>query len=101
MNLAIVAGFLLWQVRKDFLFHPIIIGWLILTFFSAKAREKEKAVMLFVGKVNGMIILSVFYFLIFSPFSVFYRLFFRHGSFRKSASTFEIKDSISPFDRPF
>lgn len=100
-NLALVASFLLWQVRKDFLFHPVILLWFFMTLFSEKLREKEKKGMVFVGKMNGLIILSVFYFLIFSPFSLFYRLFFRHQSFNKSESTFEMKDSISPFDRPF
>ena len=101
VNLALVAGFLLWQLRGDFIFHPVILVWLILTFFSEKLREKEKKGMLFIGRVNGILILSLFYFLIFSPFSVFYRFFFRHQSFRKRTSTFELKESVSPFDRPF
>ncbi len=101
MNLALVAGLLLWQIRKDFTLHPFIIFWLVFTFFSLKARAVEKKVMLLVGKINGMIILSLFYFLIFSPFSILYRLFFRHQSFRKAPSTFLTKNEISPFDRPF
>lgn len=101
VNLAVVASFLLWKLRGDFLFHPVILVWMAGTFTSQKLLEKEKQAMFFVGKMNGLLILSFFYFLIFSPFSILYRFFFRHQSFKKSSSSFQIKDSVSPFDRPF
>ena len=101
MNLAIVASFILWQVRKDFTWHPVIVAWLIGGLFLPALRTSEKKIMLTLGKINGFLILSVFYFIFFTPFSVFYRWFFRHKSFKTLSSTFETKTSISPFDRPF
>lgn len=101
VNIAIVASFILWQVRRDFIWHPAILAWFVAGFLLPQFRVAERKLMLALGKVNGLIILSVFYFLIFTPFSFFYRWFFRHHSFRKMSSTFDHKTSISPFDRPF
>lgn len=101
MNIALVASFILWQVRKDFAWHPVILAWLTGGFFIPQLRTAERKLMLTLGKINGFLILSVFYFLFFTPFSVFYRWFFRHKSFKKLSTTFEEKTVISPFDRPF
>lgn len=101
VNLSIVASFILWQVRRDFTWHPAIVAWLIGGFFVPQLRNAERKIMLTVGKINGFLILTVFYFIFFTPFSFFYRWFFRHQSFRIQSSTFEHKTSISPFDRPF
>lgn len=101
VNLAVVAGLILWQARKDFTFHPVIILWCATGFFVPALRRIEKKLMLAVGKVNGFILLSVFYFLAFTPFALCYRWFFRHKSFVKSDSTFVTKTSLSDFQRPF
>lgn len=101
LNLALVAGLILWKVRGDFTYHPLILVWLLLGFFLPTLRRAERALLHAVGKVNGLILLTLFYFLAFTPFSLIYRGFFRHQSFRKRASSFEVKESVSPFDRPF
>jgi hypothetical protein len=101
VNLGIVAAVILWQARKDFTWHPVILLWIIAGFFIPQLRNFEKKAMLAIGKINGTILLTAFYYLAFTPFSFFYRWFFRHQSFKKSDSTFEMKNSISPFDRPF
>lgn len=101
INLALVASFILWQVRKDFDWHPLIAGWLVLGFFVSPLRTFERKAMLTIGKINGTVLLGLFYFVALTPFSVLYRLFFRNRSFRKLSSTFEEKNSVSAFDRPF
>lgn len=101
LNLGVVAALTLWQVRKDLSWHPVIALWLLLGFFTPPIRSFEKKAMLTIGKINGTILLTLFYYLIFTPFSFLYRPFFRHQSFRRSGSTFQKKESISPFDRPF
>ena len=101
VNLAIVVSFILWQIRKDFLFHPVILAWLGLSFFLPQMKTAEKKFMLTLGKINGFLLLSLFYFVFFTPFSFFYRWFFRHKSFEKTTSTFITKNQISDFQRPF
>ena len=101
VNIAIVASLLLWQVRKDFTWHPFVGLWFVAGLFLPAFKLAERKLMLTLGKINGFLILSVFYFLFFTPFAVFYRWFFRHRSFKKMSSTFESRVSISPFDRPF
>jgi hypothetical protein len=101
VNLGIVAAAILWQIRKDFSYHWIIALWVVAGFLVPNFRTFERKVMLTIGKINGMILLSVFYFLFFTPFSFFYRWKLRHPSFRKLNSSFIVKDAISDFERPF
>ncbi|MFL5783236.1 MAG: hypothetical protein ACJ76H_01420 [Bacteriovoracaceae bacterium] len=101
VNLGIVASIILWQVRKDLSYHWPIALWVMAGFMIPSLRTFERKAMLTIGKVNGTILLSVFYFLFFTPFSFIYRWKFRHPSFKKLDSCFIVKDSISDFDRPF
>lgn len=101
INLGIMASLLLWQLRKDLTFHGIIAAWVIAGFFLAPLRVFEKKAMITIGKINGTILLTIFYFVFFTPFSFLYRWFFRHESFRKGRSTFIAKTDACDFTRPF
>lgn len=101
VNIAVVASFLLWQVRRDFTYHAVILAWLFAGFFVPVLKKAERTLLLNLGKVNGVLLLTFFYFFIFTPFAFIYRWFFRHQSFKRSPSTFVTKDQISDFSRPF
>jgi hypothetical protein len=101
INFSLMLSVILYSVRKDFIWHPVIGGWLTLTLFIPALKELQKKVLAVVGHVNSKILLTTFYYLFFSPFAVFYRLFFRNKAFIKADSRFEKKNSISSFDRPF
>lgn len=101
LNFALLAAVILWQIRKDFLFHPVILLWFLAGRYFPPTVRAEKKIIETIGKTNGTILLTVFYFFFFVPFSFIYRAFFRHGSFRKQRSTFVFRNEISPFQRPF
>lgn len=92
---------ILYAFRKDFTWHPVVMGWLILTLFIEGLREFQKVVLAKVGHFNSTVLLTAFYYLFFSPFSVIYKIFYRNPAFRKAQSRFQKKESISSFDRPF
>lgn len=101
VNVGIVLSIILFVSRKDFLWHPVILIWVSICFLSPKARKIQERAFHILGKINSTIILTIFYFLFFTPFGLIYRLFFRHDSFKKNESTFMSKTSISDFNRPF
>ncbi len=99
--MAIVASIVLWKFRGDFRFHWIVLLWLAGGFFIPFLRKTEKNFLHVVGKFNGAIILTIFYFVFFTPYSFLYRAFFRNKSFGKSNSTFVLKIDSPDFTRPF
>jgi hypothetical protein len=101
VNFSIMLSVILYSVRKDFLYHPVIAGWLVLCLFYSPARESQKTILKFIGHVNSRILLTTFYFLFFTPFSFFYRAFFRNKAFNKADSRFTVKESVSDFNLPF
>lgn len=101
VNFCIMLSVILYTVRKDFHSHWVIGVWLVICLFSEKARSAQVKILKFVGFINSTILLSAFYFLFFTPFSVLYRMFFRNKAFVKADSRFAKKESISSFDLPF
>lgn len=92
---------LLYGIRRDFNFHILIVIWLVLCLLSFKVRSYQTKFFILLGHFNSKILLSSFYLLFFTPFSVIYRLAFRNKSFTKTTTRFVVKNDISPFDRPF
>lgn len=101
VNLAIVVSLFLWKIRGDFTSHWVVLLWLIGGFLLPALRSAEKKALHAVGKFNGMILLTVFYFVFFTPYSILYRAFFRNRSFEKQNSTFVLKTDTPDFTRPF
>jgi hypothetical protein len=101
INFSIMLGVLLYAFRKDFTWHPLVGGWLVLTLIFDQLKELQKKLLAKVGHFNSTILLSSFYYLFFTPFSFIYRGFFRNKAFTETTQRFEKKESISPFDRPF
>lgn len=74
---------------------------LMLSLLSGKIRSWQKMLLVKIGLINSQILLFIFYFLFFTPFSVLYRLFFRNQAFIRADSRLVKKDSISDFSSPF
>jgi cytochrome b subunit of formate dehydrogenase len=92
---------LLYVIRKDFAFH-----WILALLFAAclifpHVLALQKKLFLFIGYTNSKILLTVFYFLFFTPFSWFYKLFYKHESFRQADSQWVAKDDSCNFNTPF
>jgi cytochrome b subunit of formate dehydrogenase len=66
-----------------------------------KVLALQKKLFLFIGHTNSKILLAVFYFLFFTPFSWFYKLFYKHSSFRKADSQWVVKNDRCDFEAPF
>jgi hypothetical protein len=94
-------GIILYVMRKDFLFHWIVGVLFLLCLLFPKVLDFEKKVFSFIGHTNSKIILTVFYFIFFSPFSLIYKLFFRHDSFKASQKRLVAKTERCDFERPF
>lgn len=101
VNFCIMLSVILYSVRKDFQWHWVVGVWLILCLAIPTLREFQKTILKYVGHINSTILLTTFYFLFFTPFSFFYRAFFRNAAFKEANSRFVKKESISEFDRPF
>lgn len=101
INFAIVLSILSYLFRHDFLLLPFIGSWLLVVLVNLKFREFSKQFIKKLGAINSGLILTLFYFLFFTPFSIFYKAFFRNKAFLKSSSRFVKKDSISDFQYPF
>lgn len=101
INFSIMLSVILYGIRKDFTWHPVIGSWLTLTFFFENLRELQKKILAKVGHFNSTILLTSFYYLFFTPFSLVYKTFFRNKAFVATAGRKEKKESISSFDRPF
>ncbi len=101
VNVSIVASIVLWKIRGDFTYHGLVAFWMIGGFFLPLLRTIEKKILLTIGKINGAILLTIFYFFFFTPYSVIYRTFFRNQSFKKLNSTFVQKNDSPDFTRPF
>ena len=101
INFAIMLSVILYSIRKDYVFHFLIAIWLVISLFTPKARALEKKLLGKVGHVNSTILLTSFYFLFFTPFSLVYKWFFRKESFKDGSSRLIEKNSISDFNLPF
>jgi hypothetical protein len=97
----VALGLVLYLVRKDFTWHGAVILWLLLTLVFESCRKIQKNVFLKIGHFNSSLLLSVFYFFIFTPFSLFYKGFKRHESFLPASSRWIEKSDKCDFDRPF
>ena len=101
INGVLALGILLYFSRKDFRYHGYLAGWLaICLVFPKMAKLQEKGFIGF-GKINSKIVLTLFYVMFFTPFSIFYKLFFKHSSFKTLPGQLVEKKIISDFDRPF
>jgi hypothetical protein len=98
-NLAL--GIILFLIRRDFAWHGVILLWLVLNLVFKPCREIQKKIFFKIGHFNSTILLSVFYFLFFTPFSLFYKSLKRHESFQPSTSRWTKRDDQCDFDRPF
>jgi hypothetical protein len=101
VNFAIMLSVILYSVRKDLTLHPLILAWFSVCLIFRKPRSFQHTVMKTFGMINSTILLSAFYFLFFTPFSIIYRLFFRSKAFKKSHGRLSEKTSISDFQYPF
>jgi hypothetical protein len=95
------VAFVLYSIRGDWLWHPLVLALLIISLVDRRLISLEKRILQIVGKVNSVFILTIFYFLFFTPFSFIYRALFRNPAFKKSSNRFIDKKDISPFNRPF
>lgn len=101
INVAIIAGLILYKVRGDFTYHWALILWPVLTALIPKLRQGQTSFFQMIGHFNSTIILGGLYFLILTPYSILYRSFFKNPAFKKVESRFSKKTEISSFDRPF
>ncbi len=92
---------ILYIVRKDFTYHWVLALMFILALFYSRVLNLQKRMFLFIGQMNSKIILVSFYFVFFTPFSILYKLFFRHSSFKDSKTSFVVKKDRCDFERPF
>ena len=100
-NVFLAFSLSLYLTRRDFQLHWIPLVWMLGCFISEKIAINQLKVLKKIGNLNFIVILSLFYFLFFSPFSVLYRVFFRHSSFKAGTSTWITKDQVCDFDLPF
>jgi len=101
LNVALAASLTLYFIRKDFHLHWIPVGWMLGCFFSVKMTNMQVEFFKKIGHINSSIILISFYFVFLTPFSIFYRVFFRHPSFKSGKSSWIKNDQNCDFDRPF
>ena len=101
LNVGLAVSLSLYFFKKDFQHHWIPLLWMTSCFVSDKLNQFQLIFFKKVGHFNSLILLSLFYFLFFSPFSIIYKLFFIHSSFETSKSYWIKKDQNCDFDRPF
>jgi len=101
VNVAIAASCLIYLNNGPLYYFWIIGLWLLGCVVSDRLNGLQLSLFKLLGRMNSTIILSLFYFLFFTPYSIFYRLFFKHSSFRKGTSFWVRKDQNCDFDRPF
>jgi hypothetical protein len=101
VNVAIAAGLLIYLNNGSIYYFWISGLWLFGCIVSDRLNGLQFSLFKTLGRMNSTIILGLFYFLFFSPYSIFYRLFFKHSSFRKGTSFWIKKDQSCDFDRPF
>lgn len=101
LNAGIAISLVLYFTRKDLVYHWIPLLLVISCFISDRLNQILLLFFRQLGHVNSRLILTIFYFFIFTPFSVIYRLFFLHDSFKKGKSSWIKNDRICDFDQPF
>lgn len=101
INFCIMLSAIIYGAGGGVLWYSGVLTLLVLSLLSSGVRSVQKKFLFKVGLLNSQILLFIFYFLFFTPFSVFYRLFFRNKAFLKTSSRFASKESISDFARPF
>lgn len=100
-NSAVVISIITFSLQFDLLVQLFIWAWFILCLFNFKLRNSSKKIITTLEKINSAIILTLFYFLFFTPFAFIYKGFFKNRAFIKSHSRYVKKDSISDFQYPF
>lgn len=101
VNVALMASIFIYFNNGEIHFYWISGLWLVGCLLSDRLNGLQLGFFKLVGRMNSTIILSLFYFLFFSPYSIFYKVFFKHSSFRKGTSSWIKKDQKCDFDRPF
>jgi len=101
INFCFMLSVIIYGAGGGVIWYSGVLALLILSLLSDKVRSVQKKFPFKVGLFNSQILLFIFYFFFFTPFSIFYRLFFRNKAFLKTSSRFIPKESISDFSRPF
>jgi hypothetical protein len=101
LNATLMEAAVLYSIRRDFKYHWVLVLWLLLCLMSKKLRERHLQFFKILGFINTRLILGSFYFFFFTPFSVFYRLFFKKAAFETQGGRVVKKETISSFDQPF
>ena len=100
-NFVALLGVLLYGVRKDFAYHYILIFILVGGIVFSKVIRLEELIIRLLGKINSIIVLTIAFYFILTPYSLIYKLIYRNKSFEKSTGRFINKNFISSFDKPF
>ena len=100
-NFTILLGIMLYGLRKDFNYHYVLTFVLLGGFFSKKVILFEERTIQVLGKINSTLILVLAFYLILTPYSLIYRMFYRKKSFQREGGRFVAKNSIASFDNPF